>query len=144
MGEESDLIQREGDSKIYSERQTYQGSLGSLSFSLPFHMPLLSHRLYTQTLHSIWANRSSKHSQTHKRSPQRSLWRGSVCICPSAPLLAAMAGQSLLASAGNSPEPYTIYLNTHTHTQNFITETPQSLTGYNMNTHSHPKVAMYT
>lgn len=62
---------------------------------------------------SIWANAFSKHCGGH--TPRHSLWRGSVCICPSAPLLAATAGQSLLASAGSSPEPYMRYLNTQTH-----------------------------
>ncbi len=52
--------------------------------------------------------------ETGGHKPRHSLWRGSVCICPLAPLLAAAAGQSLLASAGNSPEPYTRYLNTNT------------------------------
>lgn len=71
-------------------------------------------RLIGHTMQTLMQHLSKQIQHTH--TPQRSLWRGSVCICPSAPLLAATAGQSLLASAGNSPEPYTRYLNIHTHT----------------------------
>lgn len=110
MWDDLDLIQSEGDSTFHLLKQTHKGSLSCLLLT-QFQIPLASQLPFIQIL--IWTNRfSTKH---HMHSPQRSLWRGSVCICPLTPLLAAMAGQSLRASAGNSPEPYMKYLCGYTH-----------------------------
>lgn len=96
--------------KIKMQTQLPRQTVIPLIPFIPFpHASVTSLNIHADC-HFIRANkiRAETHSQTY--TPQRSLWRGSVCICPSAPLLAAVAGQNLLASAGNSPEPYRRYL----------------------------------
>lgn len=108
--------------------QTHKASVFRQSFSL-LHTPFTD---TSEVLFAIHAglDAASEQTQTGKHTPRHSLWRGSVCICPSALLLAAAAGQSRLASAGNSPEPYMRYLNTHTYTEIHIRMSPKSLTGF--------------
>lgn len=67
LRKESDLIRCEGDSKIYSLKQTHKGSLSFLSFSLPFQMPLTSHWPYHADLDAVSKQTDSAHThrQTH-------------------------------------------------------------------------------